>query len=186
MDVRTAILERRTVKQYAPRPVPRGTLEELLELVVWAPNHRMTEPWRFLVLGPEARQRYGEILGRIRAGKVSDGEAAEAVRKKSVDHAVATPATVAFVQGVADDPEVREEDYAAIFMGIQNLLLGATARGLVGQLKTGRVLEDPGLRSILGAEERDRIVALVHLGEPAAAPAEKPRIPASERVRWLS
>lgn len=185
MDVKTAILERRTVKRHAPRPVPREVLEPLLELVVWAPNHRLTEPWRFVVLGREARRAYGEILGRIRARKVADPHAAGLVLSRSVDDAVATPVTLAFVQPVAEDPEIREEDYAAIYMGIQNLLLGATAQGLAGQVKTGPVLEDPGLRSLLGAREEERVVALVHLGEPAAVPSRKDRAPALERTLWL-
>jgi nitroreductase len=185
MDVRTAILERRTVKTYAPRPIAPEVLEELLEVVVWAPNHRMTEPWRFVVLGRESRRAYGEALGRVRAGKVADADAAEAVRRKSVDAAVATPATLVFVQRVAGDPGIQEEDYAAIYMGIQNLLLAATARGLVGQVKTGAVLADSAFRSLVGAGEGERVVALVHLGEPAALPSPKPRTPASKRLRWL-
>ena len=54
VDVEEAIRTRRTVKAFEPEPVDRGTLEELLELARWAPNHHLTNPWRFRVLGPEA------------------------------------------------------------------------------------------------------------------------------------
>jgi nitroreductase len=185
MEVVTAIRTRRTVKKYLERPIPREVLEELLELTVWAPNHRMTEPWRFLVLGPEARRSYGEALGRIRAGKLAQPQAAAAVRKRTLENALATPATLAFVQRVVDDPEIREEDYAAIYMGIQNLLLGATARGLGAQVKTGPVLVDPAFRDAIGVDGGERIVALVHLGRSEAVPSPKSRAPAREHTRWL-
>ncbi len=185
MEVEAAIRQRRTVKRYGGGRVPREVLEDLLELVVRAPNHRMTEPWEFRVLGPDARRRFGEILGDIRAGKLEDPAAAEAVRSKSVADARALPASVAFLQRLDPDPSIREEDYAALYMGIQNLLLAAVARGYHTQVKTGAVLQDPRFRTLVGAEEDERVVALVHLGASDDPPAAKPRSPAAERTRWL-
>ncbi len=54
MDVDDAIRTRRTHKAYRPEPVDRAVLEELLDLARWAPNHHLTSPWRFRVLGPAA------------------------------------------------------------------------------------------------------------------------------------
>src|ERR1700689_836067 len=55
MNIDTAIRTRRTHKAYGPEPVDRETLRELFELARWAPNHHLTNPWRFRVLGPQAR-----------------------------------------------------------------------------------------------------------------------------------
>ena len=186
MEVTEAILTRRTVKKYTARPIHPSTLEALLELAIWAPNHRMTEPWRFRVLGPEAKRSYGEALGSLRAGKLDDPTAAAVIRRRSMETALATPVTLAFLQRLDPDPIIREEDYAAVYMGIQNLLLGATAEGLVAQVKTGPILEDPGFRSALEASDADRVVALVHLGEASSLPVSKPRESAAEHTRWLS
>ena len=68
MDVETAIRSRRTHKAYGPEPVDRATLLELLELARWAPNHHLTEPWRFRVLGPETLDRL------VAAGKPNEAE----------------------------------------------------------------------------------------------------------------
>jgi nitroreductase len=57
VDVEEAIRTRRTHKAYGADPVPRETLDELLELARWAPNHNLTNPWRFRVLGPESLAR---------------------------------------------------------------------------------------------------------------------------------
>jgi len=93
---------------------------------------------------------------------------------------------IGVVQRLADNPEVVEEDYAAIWMGIENLLLGATAMGLGSHLRTGAVLGDAAVRDPLGVGEGERLVALVLLGHPAGTAAEKPRVPAAERTTWLA
>ena len=52
MDVETAIRTRRTHKAYGSQPVDDDTVRELLELATFAPNHHLTNPWRFRVVGP--------------------------------------------------------------------------------------------------------------------------------------
>lgn len=185
MEVLEAIRQRRSVKKFKERVPSDREVDALLELAVLAPNHRMTEPWSFRVLGPEARQAYGEALGTRKARKVENEDAAEAVRQKTIDNAVSVPLMLGVVQRLDEDPEIREEDYAACFMGIQNLCLGAQAVGLGTHVKTGAVLGDPPLREALEVEEGERLVALLHLGEPAELPEPKERTPARERTRRL-
>src|SRR6188768_3885545 len=57
MQVEDAIRTRRTHKAYTREPLDRETLDELLEITRWAPNHNLTNPWRFRVVGPEALER---------------------------------------------------------------------------------------------------------------------------------
>ncbi len=64
VEVADAIRTRRTVKAYHPRPVARDVLVDLFELARWAPNHNLTEPWRFRVLGPEALRAPGRAWAR--------------------------------------------------------------------------------------------------------------------------
>jgi nitroreductase len=185
MDVAEAIRTRRSVKSFTTRPVERREIEALLELAVHAPNHRMTQPWRFVVMGPQARRAYGRIKGSERAARVDDTEVARAVRRKTEKEMAALPAMVAFLQPLDSDEAIREEDYATVYMGIQNVLLGAVAMGLGTHVKTGAVLDDSATRDLLGAEEGERVVALVQLGEPQELPGPRPRDPADERTRWL-
>jgi nitroreductase len=69
VELEEAIRTRRTHKVYGPEPVDRATLDELFELARWAPNHHLTSPWRFRVLGPEARERLKACAGP-EAGKL--------------------------------------------------------------------------------------------------------------------
>jgi nitroreductase len=186
MDILEAIGTRRSVKHFADRPVGRDEIELLLDAFVQAPNHRMTEPWRFYVLGPAARRAWGEALGARKAKKVEDPEAARAVREKVAGAEAGLPAAIAVSMTLNENPEIREEDYAATMMGVQNLLLAARAIGLASHIKTGAVMDDPRARAAVGVPEGERIVALIHLGEAASEPEKKARRPASELTTWVA
>lgn len=185
MTVIEAIRRRRSTKAFTATPVTREQVETLLELAVLAPNHRMSAPWRFLALGPVARRAYGEILGGRKAKKVADADAARIIVEKTTAEAVAAPLMLAVVQRLSDNPEILEEDYAASWMAIQNILLGAVELGLGSHLRTGAVFSDPAVRAAWGVGDGERVIAVILLGVPDGEGTPKPRIPAVERTSWL-
>ena len=185
MDLHEAIRARRSVRQFTDRVIRREEIEQLVDAAIQAPNHRMTQPWRFYVLGPEARRAYGAALGARKAKKVDDPAAAQAIVEKVASAAVALPAQIAVTMTLSEAPETREEDYAATMMAVQNLLLTARAMGLATHLKTGAVMEDPRARSAVGVPDGERIVVVIDLGEPAEHPAAKPRRPATDVTTWV-
>ncbi|MGQ0548641.1 MAG: nitroreductase family protein [Armatimonadota bacterium] len=186
MSILDVIKSRRSVPKLRSDPVPREVLEEMLDAAVWAPNHRLTEPWRFYVLTGDAKQRFAEIRRRFRAATFPNPEAPEAI--KALDRlsqdTIATPALVAATVHQAADEEVREEDTAATFIALQNLMLVAAERGLGTYMRTGALLRDPELRALLGVEDDRRVLAIVYVGYPDQMP-QKRRTPAVERTVWL-
>ena len=185
MQASDAIRERRSIKRFAERAVTRDEIETLLSAAALAPNHRLTQPWRFYVLGPEARYAYGLALGDRKARKLIDLEAARAMRETvAVEHR-ALPCMIAVAVANSDDPEIREEDYAAAMMAIQNISLTAVELGLGTHLKTGAVMADPAARAAAGVRDGERIVAIVNVGVPSEVPAAKKREPASAFTTWL-
>jgi nitroreductase len=185
MHISEAISTRRSVRAFTDRTIARTEIEPLLEAAVQAPNHRLTQPWRFYVLGPEARRAYGAVLGARKAKKVEDPVAAQAIIDKVVGIAGALPAQIAVTMTLADNPEIREEDYAATMMAVQNLLLTARALGLATHLKSGAVMEDPRARAALGIPDVERLVVTIDLGYPAETPDPRPRRAAAEVTTWL-
>jgi len=185
MDVRTAIAARRSIKQFTDRAVTREEISQLLDAAIQAPNHRMTQPVRFRVLGPQARHAYGAVLGARKAKKLEDPAAAQALIDKVATTESAIPATIAVTMTLDENPEIREEDYASTFMAVQNLMLAAVELGLGSHLRSGAVMDDPRAREALGVPEGERIVAMLHLGEPATVPEAKPRRPVEEVTSWL-
>ena len=185
MTVEQAIRARYSVKQFSDRPVTREEIEGLLELSVQAPNHRMTEPWRFLVVGAEGKRALSRVLGRRKTAKVTDPEAARLVREKVERNTLALPAMIVVAMQQSDNPEVREEDYAASWMAIQNIALVAVERGLGTHIKTGAVMDDPELREAWRIPADQRVIAMLELGEPAGEARNTEREPAATRTTWL-
>ncbi|HEX3928839.1 MAG TPA: nitroreductase [Gemmatimonadales bacterium] len=185
MDVIEAIRTRRSIRQFTDRPVAREEIEQVLDAAVLAPNHRLTQPWRFYVLGPAARQAYGETLGSRKAKKIEDPAAAQALIDKVAASEAALPGMIAVSMVVNENAETREEDYAATMMAVQNLMLAAHAIGLGTHVKTGAVMDDARTRAAVGLPDGERIIATVQLGEPAAMPEAKLRRTATEVTTWL-
>jgi nitroreductase len=185
MNLFEAIDTRRSIKRFADRDVPREVIARLIGAAVKVPNHRLTEPWRFAVLGDRAREAYARRRGVLKAQNAPEGEARAVIEEKVYWETAAVPAIVAVLSDVNEDPVVQEEDLAAVWMGIQNLSLAATALGLGTHIRTGTVTEDWEVLKIVGAVAGERLCALVYLGAPAETPDPKPRTDPAERTTWL-
>jgi nitroreductase len=168
VDAEQAIRTRRTHKAYRPEPLDRATLDELLELARWAPNHNLTNPWRFRVVGPDALERLKEAAGPEAAAKL--------------DRA---PTLVVASVVESDDPVEREEDAAAAAVATYIVLLAAHARGLAGYWRTPDVLRTPEGRAAVGLGERERVVGLIHLGQRRQEKPPPERLDMGEYVRYL-
>ena len=157
-----AIRTRRTHKAYGPEPVDRATLDELFELARWAPNHHLTNPWRFRVLGPAALERLKEAAGPEAAGKLDRAP------------------TLVVVSAVGDE-EDRDATAAAAYI----VLLAAHARGLATYWRTPAVLQTPEGRAAVGIEGPEQVLGLLHLGRPRQEQRVPERAPAAEVVTYL-
>ena len=176
---------RRSIREFTPREVTRAEIETLLEHAVTAPNHRLTQPWKFFVLGPESRRAYGIALGARKAKKIEDPAAAEQMRQKIGEEHAALPLMIAVAVSQNENPEIREEDYAAGMMAVQNIALAAVSLGLGTHIKSGAVMDDPAARAAIGVAEGVRVIAIMNVGEPANVPVGKPRRSAAEVTEWM-
>jgi nitroreductase len=168
VNVEDAIRTRRTIKAFDPAPVPPATLGELFELARWAPNHHVTNPWRFRVLGPAA-------LRALKAAERPDAAA-------KLDRA---PTLVAASAVVTGDPVQDEEDVAAGCCAIYNVLLGAHARGLAAYWRTPGVLRTPAGRAAAGIADGERVLGLIYLGRPRQSQRPPDRAEPATFVTYL-
>jgi nitroreductase len=168
VELEDAIRTRRTHKVYGAEPVPRATLEELLELARWAPNHNLTNPWRFRVVGPEALAALKEAAGPEAAAKL--------------DRA---PTLIVASQVRAEDDVQDEEDLCAAAAAIAYVLLAAHARGLAGYWRTPAVLRSPEGMAAVGVPEGERVLGLIHLGPPRQDKEAPERLPTVDYVTFL-
>jgi nitroreductase len=168
VQIEDAIRTRRTIKAYDPTPVGRELLDELFELARWAPNHNLTNPWRFRVLGPEALSRLKEAAGPEAAAKL--------------DRA---PTLVVASAAQTGEPVQDEEDVAAATIAAYIVLLGAHERGLAGYWRTPEVLRTPEGRMAVGLPEDERFLGLLHLGRGRQEKAPPERAAIDDFVAYL-
>jgi nitroreductase len=160
VDAFDLIRSRRTHKSFGPDPVPRKTLDGLLELARWAPNHHRTNPWRFRVIGPKTLVRLKEAAGPAEAPKL--------------DRARTLVLASCLLSG---DLQQDEEDICATACAVYAVLLAAHARGLAGYWRTPRVLHTKAGREAVGLPDGERFIGLIHLGSPRGQPPVPERAP---------
>ena len=171
MDLEQAIRTRRTHKAFGRQPVEAALLDELFELARWAPNHHLTNPWRFRVLGPHTRERLLELAEASQPGS--------AVKLRRAPTLV-----VVSVRTTGEEAQDRE-DLLATAVAAYIVLLGAHARGLAGYWRSVPLLEDPQTRDLLGLEAREAPLGLLYLGLPVQEQRVPDRAPPGEFATYL-
>jgi nitroreductase len=170
VDLEEAIRTRRTHKAYAPGSVDRETLDALFELARWAPNHHLTNPWRFRVVGPQALERLKAATG-------------DPIAAAKLDRAPTL--VVVSVLRSPDDPVVDEEDGAAAAVAAYVVLLAAHGRGLAGYWRTPAILRTPEGRAAVSGGEDERVLGMLHLGHPRQEPRAPERAPVADVASYL-
>jgi nitroreductase len=168
VDVETAIRTRRTHKAFGSEPLSREEILELLELARWAPNHHLTAPWRFRVVGPAALERLKRAAGPEGAAKL--------------DRA---PTLVVVSCVLGEDAVQSEEDLHATAVASYIVLLSAHARGLAGYWRTPGLLRTAEGRDAVGLPESERFVGLLHLGRPRQEKEPPKRPPVEQATVFL-
>src|SRR4051812_40306412 len=169
--VADAIRTRRTHKAFGPEPVAAGVLRELFELARWAPNHHLTDPWRFRVLGPAARER-------LKA-------AAEAAKPGSGGKLDRAPTLIVASAKQTGDAGQDREDVLATAVAAYIVLLAAHARGLAGYWRTLAVLDAPAGREAVRLPADETPLGLLHLGDARQEQRVPPRAPVAEIAEFL-
>lgn len=184
------IRSRRSAKRLLDSPVDRSVIERLLEAATWAPNHHLTEPWRFWVISGAGRERFGEAMaaGDLNTHRDATPEQRETMRTSAIGKAHRAPVIIAVAAVMAEsnkNPDL--EEITATAAAIQNLLLQAEAEGLGAIWRTGRSAYEPEMAEFFGLTERDRILGFLYIGHPDPdAPArESQRRPAQQVTTWL-
>ncbi|HEX3519500.1 MAG TPA: nitroreductase [Solirubrobacteraceae bacterium] len=171
MDVEKAIRTRRTHKAFGPSAVEPAVLEQLVELARWAPNHHLTNPWRFRVIGERTRERLMEL--------------AEAEQPGSAVKLRRAPTLVAVSAEQGADAAQNREDLLATAVAAYIVLVGAHARGLAGYWRTVGLLDTPAGREALGLGARETALGILYLGHPVQEQRVPQRAEVSEVISYL-
>jgi nitroreductase len=176
MDVLEALRTRRSIGRLSG-DVDGAQLRELVEAGAWAPNHKLTRPWRFTAVRGDARERLGALWSALVCAEADvAGEDLENLRSRERRKPLRAPLLLFVSTRTDPDPVVAIEDFAATSAAVQNVLLAAHARGLGAIWRTGEMAYRSEVNEFLGLEPSDRIVGIVYVGTPAMeAPKTMPR-----------
>jgi nitroreductase len=188
MDVIEAIEKRQSMGRVKQDPVPKELVERILESAVHAPNHRLTEPWRFHVFTGRGRGELARVraeIARLQAEAEGESEELAAGRiSRERKKAFRAPVVIAVTSEVGRDETETLENYAACAAAVQNMQLTAHALGLATMWRTGHVVYHDRMRELLDLKEGDIPVAHLYLGYPDMGERPRRREPASEKTVW--
>jgi len=182
MQLAEIIKERRSVHLFEDRPVPLELITELLDTAVWGPNHKLTQPWRFIVVHGNGKRRIADYVIQNAGKRERDPAKLEELQQRLSAKMLAVPMFVLLVMKEHPHPVVREEDYASASCLIHNLSLLCWEQGLGMVWETYGLIHEEGYREMLGVQPGEKIVGSLHIGYPGKVPAAQPRIPARERL----
>lgn len=169
-SLKSLIQSRRTCYQFAEalrNPVTDNLLYECLEAARWAPNHKLTQPWRFWIVGDESKQVLADIYADNRAQKraATDQSLYQGFYDKALEKFDSIPKVVLVGQQLNQNAVTQKEDYAACACAIQNFQLMAWQLGIGVQWSTGPIISDKRTYQYLGIDSDEiELIGVLYLG----------------------
>jgi nitroreductase len=171
--IRELIRSRRTIFDFEPGALSADVVRDLVEAGTWAPNHKLTEPWRFILVGARTglalAERYAEI--QKSRGKDMSPEAQALRAEEGRRKFLAKPSVLCIACVQEGDEQQKREDYAATCCAAQNVQLAAWDAGIGMQWSTGPLTRDPAACALLGIDPaRELIIGFFYMGRIAGVP----------------
>jgi len=168
-DLEEVIRGRRTINLYLQTPVPGELVREAIDAATWAPNHHVTEPWHFYLLGRDTVEQCLDLCRDIVTAKKGP-DVGEFKREKWSEK----PGWLVVTCRRSDDELLQREDYAACAAAVQNFMLYLWKAGVGSKWTTGDITRDPRFFDIIGADPGEEfVVGLLWFGYPKVTPAQK-------------
>lgn len=167
LELLTLIKSRRTCYQFSDRPVEVKELQTCLEAAIWAPNHKLTQPWRFWVVSKQQQKALATTYAKLRANKRAEpnSENYQMIYDSAVEKFMKIPKMVLVGQVLDDDKMVQKEDYAACSCAIQNFQLMAWQMGIGVQWSTGPVIKDQHTYQQIEADSQQiELIGILYMG----------------------
>ena len=184
------ILQRRSIfpQDYTGERIPDETVRQILENARWAPTHKLTEPWRFLVFTGDGIKALARLQSDLyKSVTQRDGTFKEGNYQKLLTKPLLSSHIIAVLMKRDEKKSVPEvEEIGAVFCAIQNMYLSASAYGIGSYLSTGGVTYFEEAKAAFGLEPEDRLIGFFHMGIPKRNYAPGKRKPLEEVTAWVS
>ncbi len=187
METLEAIATRRSIGKVKPERPPRESIERMLEAAAQAPNHHLTEPWRFFVLAGRARDELGSVMAEELRQRLDDPEsdAGRIQVAKEAEKPLRAPVLIVVATKKSDNPRIIPvEDIEATAAAVENMLLAAHDLGLAAQWRTGDAAYDPSIKAFFGLSPEDHLAGFIYVGYADKEPGPRQRSLAASKTEW--
>ncbi len=180
-----AIRSRRTVKKMDPGLEPaRSDIEAIIEAATWAPNHHLTEPWRFVVIEKDARRRLGEALAAAMERHSAEPLPPERLAKER-EKPLSAPVIVVLIGAPKTGEGISpQEEMVAAGAALQNMLLAAHSLGLATSVRTGLHAYSDEMKSFFGIGPGESLIGMVYIGYVTGVTPPGKRSSHRDKVTW--
>lgn len=162
---------RRTTKLFLKHKVSRNLILDAIEVARWAPNHHLTEPWHFYLLGEKTIAQAVELT-RVVVTERKDANIGDFKARSAAER----PGWLVVTCNKSDDELLQQEDYASCCCAIQNLMLYLSEAGVASKWATGPITRDQRFYDLLGVNSQAAfIVGLIWYGYPKVLPQQTRR-----------
>lgn len=189
MSVIEPILNRKSTKIFKKtEPISKEAVETIIEAAIQAPNHHITEPWKFFVMQGENMQQFYDAAMEFQKNRDISEQEFERMKVKMISKTMVAPTVILAVYSKnKNKTRVKyEEDILAVGAAIQNMLVQATSMGIDSIWKTGPVYNATEVKSALGIEEDEEVVGAIFFGEnDNAKELLRKRTDKQEKTIWL-
>lgn len=177
-SIAEVIRSRRTIHLFRPEIPQKEIVLRAIDLARWAPNHKLTEPWRFTLLGRDTAEAVARLNARLVAA-----ERGERAGQAKLERWLAVPGWLVVTCVRSENPVREREDFAACCCAVQNLQLYLWSEGVGVKWTTGDVTRQPEFYELLDIDpEQEQLVGMLWYGYPAEVP-EMRRRPVEEVLR---
>ncbi|MFM8912467.1 MAG: nitroreductase [Flammeovirgaceae bacterium] len=184
------IKNRRSVfqKDYTGEKVDDSIVRQMLENANWAPTHKLTEPWRFVVFTGDGLQQLATFQSDCYKRVTS---ANNTFQQDRYDALRTNPMKSSHIISVgmkrdADKRVPEREELGAVFCAVENMYLTATAYNVGCYLSTGGITNFEEAKNFFGLGAEDKLLGFLHVGMPNANMRQSKRKPIEEKVKWVS
>jgi nitroreductase len=186
MELTEAIKGRRSIRKFKTQPVPKETLEKILDLGMWAPSGMNRQEWYFVVVQGPTKDELLKIFSSAFASIRPNLEKVFADKPKIVEGMKQFFQTYGgapvLILAYAGKSPAGQWDTPSTAVALQNLLLAAHAAGLGTVWTDGVLSKEAEINALLKIEGR-KLVAVVPVGYPDEIPRLPPR--KEDRVQWV-
>lgn len=171
--------------QYTGEKVDDAIIEEILENARWAPTHKMTEPWKFVVFSGDGLRQLADFQSELYK-ELNTGEAFVETKYKGLQEKPLKASHIIAI-GMTRNEQVPEvEEVAAVACAVQNMYLTANAYGLGCYWGSGGITYKEEAKEFFGLGEQDRLLGFFYIGVTAMEKPASRRVALEDKVVWRS